>query len=401
MKRIVVYGVGMVILAGLVAVTLMYTSYAQKKSTEKQEKAIEQSQIDAENQRTKVKIVEIMTLPFTDYLVLPGTVAPHQEVNLAAKFGGVVKWLGPKEGDRVKKDEKLLQVDMSSTQTQMTEVRVRYAQALKDYDRAQKLFQQNIAPKNQVDNAKTQVDALKAQIDSVNVNINDGTLFSPIDGILDQRSIEVGEFLGPGNPIMKIVDIDQIDIELPIPEKDILYFKKGQKVEVRMPVTDQIECPNAVGINTSKECQFSGVIDFISMTADSGTRTYPIKVVIDNLNHLLRPGMIVRAHLVRREMTDAIAVPFFTIIDREDGKGVFVIGEDNVVHAKTIQYGAFQKGLVEIRDGLKIGEKLVIVGQRNLVDGEKVEVAMDVTALAKQWISEGKDLSQLPADILK
>jgi membrane fusion protein (multidrug efflux system) len=110
--------------------------------------------------------------------------------------------------------------------------------------------------------------------------------------------------------------------------------------------------------------------------------------------------MIVRAHLVRRNIEEAIAVPFFTIIDREDGKAVFVV-EDGVARVRPIEYGVFQQNIVEIRSGLAIGEQLVIVGQRNLVDGEKVDVTDDITLLAKQWVDSGKDLSELSIEILQ
>jgi membrane fusion protein (multidrug efflux system) len=187
---------------------------------------------------------------------------------------------------------------------------------------------------------------------------------------------------------MKIVNISKIKVELPVPEKDILYFKKGQKVKVEMEK-----------INGEKQ-EFAGVIDFVSMTAENTTRTYVVKVVVNNPDRILRPGMIVRAHLVRRNLQEAIAVPFFTIIDREDGKAVFVV-EEGIARVRPIEYGIFQRGIVEIRGGLAIGEQLIIVGQRKLVDGEQVEVTDDITPLAKQWIDSGKDLSELAIDILQ
>ena len=147
-------------------------------------------------------------------------------------------------------------------------------------------------------------------------------------------------------------------------------------------------------------CWLPGTIAFISMTADSATRTYLVKVLVNNGSGILRPGMIARAHLVRRDLEEAIAVPFFTLIDREQGKAVFVV-EDGVARARQIQYGTFDKGLVEIRQGLTPGDRLVLVGQRGLVDGQPVEVIQDVTLLAKQWITEGKDISELPIDIIQ
>ena len=111
--------------------------------------------------------------------------------------------------------------------------------------------------------------------------------------------------------------------------------------------------------------------------------------------------MIVRANLVRRQLEQAIAVPFFTVVEDETSKAVFVVDQENIARLRPVEYGIFQRGIVEIRNGLNIGERLIIVGQRNLVDGEKVDVTDDITLLAEQWLDEGKDLSQLPLDTLQ
>jgi membrane fusion protein (multidrug efflux system) len=398
---ILVYFAAILVLVGLVAGTMAYVKWAKAKREKTQQAAVEQTQAEAETRLAKVKIVEIIPVPFTDVLVLPGTTMAYEDIDLASKLSGVIEWIGPKEGGRVKKGEKLLQVEVKSVETRVSETRARYEQALKDYERAKKLHEENIISKNQLDDAQTTLETSKASLDSASVTLGDGTLYSPIGGVLDRLDVDRGEYISPGQTVMKIVDIDKVYIELPVPEKDILYFEKGQKVDLEFSMPRQSSsCKNPKEVEGEKQCWFSGKIDFISMTADSSTRTYTVKVLVDNATGILRPGMIVRAHLIRRELEDAIAVPFFTIIEREDGKAVFVI-EDGVARARSIKYGTFDKGLVEVRKGLQPGERLVLVGQRTLVDGQKVEITQDVTPLAKQWIAQGKDLSELSIDILK
>lgn len=387
-RNIIVYVTALIVFPVLVAGFYFYGERAEKKVQQTKAEADAKAKVEAEQRLPKVKIVEVIPIPLTDYLVLPGTVRPYEDIDLAAKSSGTVKWVGPKEGDRIQKGEKLLELDMEAVATRIDEARARYDQAVKDYDRMKKLYEENIVSKGQLDNAKTTLDTSKAALDAVGVSLDDGNLTSPINGILDRLNVDQGEYINPGQTVMKIVNINKVKIELPVPEKDILYFEKGQLVKIEME-------------NTKGEKQeFSGTIDFVSMTAESATRTYVVKVVVNNPDHILRPGMIVRAHLVRRNIKEAIAVPFFTIIDREDGKAVFVV-EDGIARVRPIEYGIFQRGIVEIRSGLEIGDQLVIVGQRNLVEGEKVEVTDDLTPLAKEWIDSGKDLSELPIDILQ
>jgi membrane fusion protein (multidrug efflux system) len=387
-RNIIVYVSACIVFVALVTGFYFYGEGAERKVEQTKAEADTKAKAEAEQRLPKVKVVEVLPVPLTDYLVLPGTVRPYEDIDLAAKSPGTVKWVGAKEGDWIQKGEKLLELDMELVATRVTEARARYDQAVKDYERMKKLSEEGIISKGQFDIAKTALDTSKAALDAVEVNLNDGNLTSPISGILDRLNVDQGEYINPGQTVMKIVNINKIKVELPVPEKDILYFNKGQHVEIEME-------------NTKGEKQeFPGVIDFVSMTAENTTRTYLVKVVVNNPEQILRPGMIVRAHLVRRNIEEAIAVPFFTIIDREEGKAVFVV-EDGVARVRPIEYGVFQRGIVEIRSGLEIGEQLVIVGQRNLVDGEQVEVTDNMTLLAKQWIDSGEDLSELPMDILQ
>jgi len=388
-RNIIVYGIGFFVFAGIGVSTYIYANYAEKAHEELKQQADELARVEAEQQLSKVKVVEVLPVPLTDYLVLPGTVKPYEEIDLAAKSAGTVTWVGSKEGDRIKKGQELLLIDMKSVETRGTEARVHYEQAQKDYERVKKLYDEQIVSKNQLDNAKTALDTAKVAVDSVAVSMDDGSLTSPISGILDQLDIDAGEYVTPGRTVMKIVNIDKVKVELPVPEKDVLYFKKGQKVD--------IEVEDVAG----EKQAFTGKIEYVALTADPNTRTYPLKVVVANPKHVLRPGMIVRANLVRRQLDQAIAVPFFTVVEHETSKAVFVVDQEQIARLRPIEYGIFQRGIVEIRNGLNIGDRLIIVGQRKLVDGEKVDVTDDITLLAKQWLNEGKDLAQLPLDTLQ
>ena len=207
--RILVYLVALLVIAGLVGGTMVYVKWAQQNRANTQQKAVEKTQNEAEARLAKVKIVEVIPIPFIDILILPGTARAYQDINLAGKLNGVIKWIGPKEGERVKKGAKLLQVDVKSMKTKVTENRARYEQALKDYERAKKLHGENIISKNQLDNAKTLLETSKASLDSASVDLGDGTLYSPISGILDRLNVDRGEYINPGQTVMKIVDIDK------------------------------------------------------------------------------------------------------------------------------------------------------------------------------------------------
>ncbi len=340
----------------------------------------------AEQRLTQVKICKVFYQPLTDKLVLPGTVAPYEEIDLASKMPGTIEWIGPREGDRVKKGEKVLQLDVESAQARLLQARAAREQTDLKFKRVNELYGQGVATKDQLDDARTTLQAADAAVTAAEVAVNDGTLFSPIDGILDRRPVDPGEHIREGDVVMKIVDIDRVKILLNVPEKDILTIHTGQDVTVQF--------------SNGAAHTFKGRVEYAAVMADAATRTYPVKAVVDNKEGLLRPGMIVRAMAPRRQLDKAIALPFFTILDREKGKSVFVV-EDGIAHERAIATGIVQGGQVEIVSGLKEGDSLVVVGHRNLVDGQKVAISADVTDMAKAFLANGGDPSTFALDLLK
>ena len=111
-RNIIVYVSACIMFLVLVAGFYFYGEGAEKKVEQTREEADTKAKAEAERRLPKVKIVEVIPIPLIDYLVLPGTERPDEDIDLAAKSPGTVKWVGPKEGDRIQKGKKLLELDM-------------------------------------------------------------------------------------------------------------------------------------------------------------------------------------------------------------------------------------------------------------------------------------------------
>ncbi|MCL5271287.1 MAG: efflux RND transporter periplasmic adaptor subunit [bacterium] len=380
-KKVFVYGVVLGVIALLFYGARLYAENSRREQSKAQEAAPPGG--DARNAEA-VKICRVFPVPLTDVLKLPGTVEAFDDIDLATRIPGTVEWVGPREGDRIAKGQRLLQLDVAGAQAQAARARTAHELAQIKLKRLGELRQNNIIAPEMYDNAEADLKTCKAALDEAEVNLRYGTLLSPIDGVLERRYADPGEHVDAGKSVMRIVHIDKVKVMLNVPEKDVLHFQRGQAADL---VFDNGQ-PHA----------FKGAIDWIAMAADPATRTYSMKILVDNPDHLLRPGMIVDARLVRRRIAQAVVVPFFTIIDREDGKAVYVV-ERGVARERPIDYGIFQGGTVEITRGLKAGDQLIVVGQRNLVDGQPVQVAQDVTEQARQFMTNGGDLSKLILDL--
>ena len=381
-EKILVYGGVLALIGGLYLGAKAYASMSQARL--ENIRAESASESEESDQRTRVKVCGVFYQPLKDVLRLPGTVEAYTDIDLAARQGGTVKWIGPEEGDYVEKGEKLLEIDTALIEARLEQAETAYELAEAKFERIKDLYEKNVTSKDAFDDARANMKSARASLEQAEVNLEWASLYSPLNGVLDRRMVDPGEHIDPGHVVMKIVEIDRVKVEFNVPEKDALYFKRGQKVNLTS--------------SNGETRDYVGTVKYVALTAEKATRTYPLKIVVDNPDRYLRPGMIVRASLVRRELENGIAVPFFSLIERERGKSVFVI-ENGVAREKPVTYGMFQGGMVEITDGLEPGDSLVVVGQRDLVDGAEVNVTDDFTSRAKALVASGADLSSLVMDM--
>jgi membrane fusion protein (multidrug efflux system) len=171
--------------------------------------------------------------------------------------------------------------------------------------------------------------------------------------------VDVGEYADVGKPIADIVNIDRIKINVRVPELDVRYVKKGQKTPIK--------------IDAFAERPLIGTVDFVSFKADSATKTFLVRSVIDNADHDIRPGMIGRVAFVRRLIPDAVAVPLFAIIDK-GGERIVFIEKDGIAESRTISIGVIEGSRVQVTSGLKVGDHLIVKGHTEVEDGMKVTV---------------------------
>jgi len=384
-EKILVYLGAALAVAGLIAGANWYAQTARAQQAEKQYQSTEQSAEESVT-RTRVKTVRMFTQSLTDILTLPGNVEAWEDVDVAVKRGGAVEWIGLQEGDRVEAGQKIAQVDVAEAEAQVAEIQTALDLAEIKLKRISELYEKGVAPVDQLDDARSAVRQSQAALRSAKVRLANGTLFSPISGRGDRKYVDQGEHVAEGQAVVKIVDISRVKVMVNVPEKDILFFEPGEEVELRVSGPDPLS--------------LRGKVDYVALVADPRTRTFPLRNVVDNAAGRLRPGMIVRARLVRRHVPEALAVPFFAVVDREVGKVVFTVQNGEAV-MRQVKTGIYEGGQVEILEGLAVGEELVVVGQRNLRDGEPVEVAADLTDLARRFIESGADPATLPLELLR
>lgn len=210
----------------------------------------------------------------------------------------------------------------------------------------------------QVSASSAQVAAYDAQLDAAKNNLGDTVLTSPIDGVVLQKISEKGETISAGYPVVAIGDISSVYAEIGVTDETVNQIQKGQIAEVYI-----------YGLNET----ITGVVDEINSLADTTTRTFPVKIKIDNAEGKLKPGMVCRVE-IPMDNIKSIFVPIDSVIHFAEGSAVFVLNEDNTVSKKIVTTGEITGDKIQIYSGLQSGDVIITKGQFTLHDGDTVQI---------------------------
>jgi len=128
-----------------------------------------------------------------------------------------------------------------------------------------------------------------------------------------------------------------------------------------------------VSVDAFQDSMVSGTVDFVAYKADPGTKTFLVRVLIDNPEHRIRPGMIVRVAFLRRVIADALVAPLFALVDK-GGERILFVEKDGIAHARTVSLGIIEGDRIQITKGLNAGDHLIVTGQTEVEEGMRVQV---------------------------
>jgi RND family efflux transporter MFP subunit len=210
--------------------------------------------------------------------------------------------------------------------------------------------------------ATGQYRAASAQMHEAQKRLADCQLRAPIAGFVGMRRIDVGDTVGAGTPVIGVLDLNLVKVRVAIPESEIGKVQQGARATVTIPSLD------------SK--QFEGKVEAVGVTADPASRTYMVKIAVQNPERLLRAGMVAEARIYSSKMVNAITVPGGAVIrDAHGVTQVYVLEPARLrVYARRVDVGAPLNNEVEIRSGLMGNEQVVVAGQQNVREGSLVKL---------------------------
>lgn len=185
-------------------------------------------------------------------------------------------------------------------------------------------------------------------------------LHAPLNGVVTHRALNPGDMADPTTPVLEITDTRALNLLANLPAED------GMNVRIGMPVI--VSTADAPGHT------FTGRVLSVG-EVDPQTNLMTARIAVANPEGLLKVGSFATADIVLRTDPQAVVIPKQALVTHEDKTVVFVAGDDNVAHQREVKVGAEQNGMVEIRSGVKPGEKVIRLGQYELNDGDKIKPA--------------------------
>jgi membrane fusion protein (multidrug efflux system) len=306
----------------------------------------------------KVEVIQPMA-SLADTFELDGTVEADRVVKVSAEVAGRIERIGAQEGNPCNAGDKLIFLNTDMLRAQFDRAQAQAEFDKREHERIADLQARGVATSNELDLARTKAAASQGVYDEIKARLDRAVIAAPIGGVLNQVLVEVGEYVREGDPVAEIVDIERAKVAVNVPERDVQHLAVGQEGLVVLP--------------GEEPTTLAGKISYIDELADQKTRTTRVEILVDNRRRTLRSGQFVGVRLTRRVLKDAIMIPLEAVIPLENGREVYVV-EDGKAQSRQVTLGILKGHSVQVVEGLKPGDKLIVAGHRYVGPGQKVNV---------------------------
>ena len=294
-----------------------------------------------------------------DEVTAVGSLLAEESVIIRPEIDGRIVSLNFREGQSVKRGQRLLTIDSSEWQAQLAAVKAELRTEQQRHKRARELYEQKFITKEALDVQAGAVDRLEARVTEAQVRVDKTIIRAPFSGVVGLREVSPGAYVKAGDDIVILENLDSIKVDFRIPEVHLGKIDRDQLVALRLDAFPGEE--------------FEGRVYAIQPAVDEATRTVLMRARVSNKGFRLKPGMFVRVALTMSTRPNAITVPEQALWPQGKDNFVFKVVEGRAMLTK-VELGNRRPGEVEINQGLAPGDVVVTEGQIKLRDGAPVMV---------------------------
>ena len=335
-----------------------------------------ESSVDEIDFLVPVTVTDVGTADVEDRITATGTLRATKIARLEVETGGILEFLTNesgrryKEGDRVKAGDVIARITGEDVRlAARTEANYqRFLTAKDEYEATKKLYEEGFRSKSDLLTMQASLEDARLEYErSLNAE-NRSLLTTPIDGVIlrlardrdnQNQPLAVGQFVNPGFEVARIAPINVLIADVDLVGQDVAKVKEGLEARILHYAWE-----NEV---------FTGKVVHLNPVIDPVTRALRAEVEVDNSQEKLRPGMFVEVIIIKEQRKGVPYVPRESVTDR-GGKWVVFVLKGQRVAMKEVVLGLGDDSIVEIREGLSVGERVVIRGLETLTDQTRVRV---------------------------
>lgn len=313
-------------------------------------------------QAIPVSLFPLQVSPITTAVTASGTFSTKDETLLSFKLGGVVAKILVEEGDAVKSGQVVASLDLTEIQAGVRQSKLAYEKALRDHQRAARLYKDSVATLEQFENSKTAVDIAEQQLNAANFNLAQSQIRATITGFVLKKFVNPGQLVASGTPILQIngAASGAWILKVTLSDQQWSSIQIGDKADINVAASENW-IPSKV---TQK-----------SQSADPITGTYWVEITPESIKELsLASGMFGKARIQPTQTVQGWEIPFESVLDANGASGYVFVVDGQKAKKVSVQLGKITPTAVQVVSGLENYTSLIVSGSAYLTDGSTIEV---------------------------
>ncbi|MDC3219037.1 efflux RND transporter periplasmic adaptor subunit [Flavobacteriaceae bacterium] len=322
--------------------------------------------LDENEKLTLVSNYEIKEKVFNSYMEAQANLKTRKNVLILPEFQGTLEKIFVYEGQYVKKGKLLAEINDSGLKEQLEQLTIQANFAKENFERTERLWNNNIGSEIQFLKSKTDFESSQKMVEQMKDRLATTKIYAPFDGEVDEIISNQGSNLIPGiSQILRLVNLDKIYAEASVSEKYISFIEEGTEAIVQIPL-----------LGKEIKSQIIQTGNFINPS----NRSFRVEVPVKNIDKKIKQNLDAKIKINIYSKEDAVVIPLRIV--REDASGenfVYVMNQDVkegvYITSKTfISLGNKNNTDVEVTEGLKIGDMLVLEGASIVEDSQRVKL---------------------------
>ena len=317
-------------------------------------------------QPTPVRVQAATTGPATAAIATNGIVAIKGEMRLSFKVAGVIKSIRVREGQEVKKGQRLAEIELTEVNAQVEQARQLADKAHRDVERGERLYGDQVISLEQLQDLRTQASVAQAQLNGAEFNRGYAVITAPGDGVVLRKLAEEREQIPAAQPVLILGTRERgYVVRAALSDREVVQLKLGDPAEIRMDAY-----PNQA---------IAGSLAEIAGASDSRSGMFPVEVRFDSVPVALASGLVAKLtlHSSASRARQLTYVPIAAVVEGDGNRAsVFVVDGDRAKR-RNVRVAFIAPDAVALDDGVQPGERVVTDGALYLQDDEHIEIVSE------------------------